>query len=220
MGRLTPNCPERPKLTIHFYYKTLLVYSNQAIACIRGNIMFAGTSLVGKEPPNINPTKTVGLISDTHVPKRAHAIPKRVFEVFKNVDYIIHAGDLVELAVVEELEQVAPVLAVQGNMDGVDIPGILPKLNSMKVFDWKIGVMHDPDIAFGLTKIRELVKEHGFDVFVYGHTHVADINWEGSTLFINPGSATVPPSPLGKTSVGMLKISPEKILPEIIDLGP
>ena len=74
-------------------------------------------------------------------------IPKRVFEIFENVDYIIHAGDLVELAVIDELEQIAPVLAVHGNMDGLEVTNAFPKLNSLKVFDWKIGVMHDPDIA-------------------------------------------------------------------------
>lgn len=181
--------------------------------------MFAGTStLVAKEPPTLTPTKTVGLISDTHVPKRAHCIPQRVLEIFQNVNYIIHAGDLVELAVVDELETLAPVLAVHGNMDGMDINGALPRLNSMKVFDWKIGVIHDPDIAFGFNKARELVKEHGFNVLVYGHTHVADIRWEGKTLYINPGSATVPASPLGKTSVGILKITKDSIMPDIIEI--
>jgi putative phosphoesterase len=180
--------------------------------------MYAGTSLVAKEPPILKPTKTVGLISDTHVPKKAFGIPKRVFELFKNVDYIIHAGDIVELSVIDDLEQIAPVLAVHGNMDGFDVANALPKLNMLKVFDWKIGVMHDPDIAFGFTKMRELAKEHNFDVFVYGHTHVADIKWEDKTIYINPGSATVPPSPLGKTSIGLLKITGEKIEPEIIEL--
>ena len=103
-------------------------------------------------------------------------------------------------------------------MDGIDVGNALPKLNSLRVFDYKIGVMHDPDIAFGFGKIRELVKENGFNVFVYGHTHVADIKWEDKTLYINPGSATVPPSPLGKTSVAILKITPDKIDAEIIDL--
>lgn len=180
--------------------------------------MISGTALVSKEPPNLKASKTVGLISDTHVPKRAHCTPKKVFEIFDRVNYIIHAGDLVELAVVDELEQIAPVLAVHGNMDGMDVTGALPRLNSLKVFDWKIGVMHDPDIAFGFNKMRELVKQNGFNVFVYGHTHVASIKWEGKTLYINPGSPTVPASVMGKLSVGMLKITKETITPEIIDL--
>lgn len=182
--------------------------------------MFAGTSLVNKEPPILKPIKTVGLISDTHIPKKAYAIPKKVLEVFKNVDYIVHAGDIVDLSVIDELEQIAPVLAVQGNMDGVDIGNALPKLNSLKVFDCKIGVMHDPDIAFGFNKIRELVREHNFNIFVYGHTHIADIKWEDKTLYINPGSATIPSSPMGKTSIALLKISRDNINPEIIQIEP
>ncbi len=87
--------------------------------------MFGGQALMGKVPADFKVSKTVGLISDTHVPKLAHTIPPRVFQIFEKVDYIIHAGDLVELAVIDELEQLAPVLAVHGNMDGVGISGAL-----------------------------------------------------------------------------------------------
>src|SRR5674476_150673 len=141
--------------------------------------MLGGQALIKKEPPNFEVTKTVGLISDTHVPKRARCIPKRVFEIFQGVDYIIHAGDLVELAVMDELEQIAPVLAVRGNSDGLDVANALPKLNSLKVFDWKIGVIHDQNILDGLDSMNEIAKANGFDVFVYGHTHVANVLWEG-----------------------------------------
>ncbi|MGD0977620.1 MAG: metallophosphoesterase family protein [Candidatus Bathyarchaeia archaeon] len=54
--------------------------------------------------------KTVGVISDTHVPDRARRIPERVFKVFENVDFIVHAGDLVQFSVIDELERLAPVL--------------------------------------------------------------------------------------------------------------
>ena len=179
--------------------------------------MISGTALVNTYPHSLKTTKIIGLISDTHVPKRAHRIPEKVFEIFQDVDYIIHAGDLVELAVVDELEQIAPVLAVHGNMDGVEIAGALPRLNTLKIFNWKIGVMHDPGILFGLNKMRELAKQQGFNVFVYGHTHIANIKWESKTLYINPGSPTVPASVMSKPSVGMLKITKEAINPQIIN---
>ena len=86
------------------------------------------------------------------------------------------------------------------------------------MFDWKIGVMHDPTFALVLNKMRELAEQNGFNVFVYGHTHVANIKWEGKVLYINPGSPTVPASLLGKPSVGLLKITKEIISPEIIKL--
>lgn len=177
--------------------------------------MIGAQAVIKKEPLNFKVTKTVGLISDTHVPKRAMCIPEKVFEIFANVDYIIHAGDLVELAVVDELEKIAPVLAVHGNMDGIEVAGAFPRLNSLKVFDWKIGVTHDPNILYGFNKMSETALINGFNVFVYGHTHVADIKWEDKILYVNPGSPTDPHSPLVKPSIGLLKITREAIAPEI-----
>jgi putative phosphoesterase len=163
--------------------------------------------------------KTVGLISDTHIPVRARFIPKMVFKVFENVDFIVHAGDLVKLTVIDELEQLAPVLAVHGNMDGPEVSGALPKLNSLKILDWKIGVMHDPNTLLGRGKMREIAKKNGFNVLVYGHTHNSSIKWEGKTLYINPGSPTNPiPSFTSKPSVALLKVTKEAITPEIIQI--
>src|SRR4030066_2185781 len=159
--------------------------------------------------PSTEASKTVGLISDAHVPVRARYIPKKVFQVFENVDFIVHAGDLVELSVIDDLEQLAPVLAVHGNMDGPEVSGALPKLNSLRISDWKIGVMHDPNTHFGMGKMREIAKQNGFNVFVYGHTHHSSIKWEGRTLYINPGSPTNPASFVSKPSVGLLKVTRE-----------
>ena len=173
-------------------------------------------TMISKEMANIKASKTIGLISDTHIPSRAKSIPKTVFNIFETVDFIIHAGDLVELTVIDELEQIAPVLAVHGNMDSPEVSDILPKVNSLKIFDRKIGVMHDPDTLMGMSKMREIAKENGFDVLVYGHTHNANIKWEGKTLYINPGSPTNPSSLLNKPSVAVLKITKEAITPEIV----
>lgn len=163
--------------------------------------------------------KTVGLISDTHIPVRAKEIPQRVFEIFENVDFIIHAGDFVNISVFDELERFAPVLAVYGNMDGPKIRGKLPKMDSSKVFGWKIGVMHNPRALFGMSKMREIAQESNFDVFVYGHTHNPKMTWEGNILFINPGSPTNPMPPfVTKPSVALLKMTEEKITPEIISI--
>jgi len=180
--------------------------------------MFTGQALVTKERPNLKVVKNVGVISDTHVPKRARCIPKRVFEIFQGVDYIIHAGDLVELSVMDELEEIAPVLAVRGNSDCLDVANALPKLNSLKVFDWKIGVIHDQNILDGLDSMEEIVKVNEFDVFVYGHSHIANVSREGKILYINPGSPTDPAGILNRPSVAILKITRENITPQIINL--
>ena len=175
-------------------------------------------TLTNRGSTNFEATKAIGLISDTHVPKRALNVPRRVFEVFQNVDFIIHAGDLVEFSVIDELEQVAPVLAVHGNLDSVEVNDALPALNSLKIFGWKIGVMHDPDVLMGSDRMVGIARENGFNVFVYGHTHSPRINWEGEILYINPGSPTDPSSFLNKPSVGLLQITKNAITPQIINL--
>lgn len=133
--------------------------------------MTSEQSQVLRRFPEYGSAKIVGLISDTHIPVRARSIPKEVFKIFENADFIVHAGDLVELTVIDELEQIAPVLAVYGNLDGSEIRDKMPKINSFKSFDWKIGVMHDPGALFGIGKMRQIAQKNNFDVLVYGHTH-------------------------------------------------
>ncbi len=174
--------------------------------------------VTSKNIDNIEVTKTIGLISDTHIPSRARTLPKEIFTIFQNVDYIIHAGDIVELSVIDELEQIAPVLAVHGNMDHPDVKAALPQLNTLKILDKKIGVIHDPNVLFGMEHMRKLAKTNSFNVLIYGHTHNANIKWEENTLYINPGSPTSPSSLLNKPSVALLKITKDKITPEIVHI--
>jgi hypothetical protein len=164
-------------------------------------------------------TKTVGLISDTHIPARAKNLPKEVFRVFEDVELIVHAGDLVDLSVIVELEQIAPVLAVHGNMDTPEIRVRLPEMTSFKLFDWQIGVIHDSSALFGVKKMREIARANQFNVLVYGHTHNAHARWDNGTLFVNPGSPTNPIPPfLVKPSVALLKITKEKLTPEVVQI--
>jgi putative phosphoesterase len=161
--------------------------------------------------------KLVGLISDTHIPSRAKAIPNEVFEIFNGVSLILHAGDLTQLSVIDELQQLAPVVAVSGNMDRSEVRKRLPKMNSVKVYNWKIGGIHDPGIFSGTRKIRTIAKQNNFDALVFGRTHRPSIRQAGEVLFINPGSPTNPLPPfITKPTVAMLKITKEKIEPGII----
>jgi uncharacterized protein len=77
--------------------------------------------------------------------------------------------------------------------------------------------MHDPNILNGTGEMVKTSKQYGFNVFVYGHTHSARVVWEEKTLYINPGSPT-DPSLSNKPSVGLLKVTKEAIVPQIIEL--
>jgi len=181
--------------------------------------MTSEQSQVLSKLPQYGSSKTVGLISDTHIPVRARSLPKQIFKIFENADFIVHAGDLVNLSVIDELEQIAPVLAVYGNMDGSDVKESLPRLNSLKIFDWKIGVMHNSGVYFGIGKMRAIAEQNGFDVLVHGHTHNSNVKWDGNILYINPGSPTNPVPPfIVRPSVAVLKVTKHNVTPEIIQI--
>ncbi|UCE95381.1 MAG: metallophosphoesterase family protein [Candidatus Bathyarchaeota archaeon] len=163
--------------------------------------------------------KQIGLISDTHIPARAKAIPGKVFDIFRDVSLIIHAGDLTRLSVIEELKQMAPVLAVHGNMDTRAVKKRMPLVNSIDVYDWKIGVTHSLSFFFRSNRFSDTIEKRGFHVFVSGHIHKPSLKYKNGMLLINPGSPTNPIPPfLTKPSVALLKIRKKEIEPEIIEL--
>jgi putative phosphoesterase len=64
-----------------------------------------------------------------------------------------------------------------------------------------------------------MAKMNGFNVLIYGHTHSSNIRWEGDILLVNPGSPTNPIPPfIVKPSVGLLRVTKERIVPEIIQI--
>lgn len=163
--------------------------------------------------------QNVGLISDTHIPVRSKELPSEVLNVFAEVDLIIHAGDLVDISVIDRLKQLSPVLAVYGNMDSTKVRRKLPRMTSTRVFDWKIGVIHTPQVLLGKKKMWEIAEENQLDVLVHGHTHNSNIQRSRGVLFINPGSTTTDLPPFVKNpSVALLKITQNKIKPKIVYL--
>jgi len=163
--------------------------------------------------------KIVGLISDTHVPSRARAVPPRVFEIFRDASLILHAGDLTQLSVLRELERLAPVVAVHGNMDGKEVLERLPKVNSVEVEGWRVGLTHSLGMFIGPRQMKKAVQQKDFNALVFGHTHRPMVRREASVLFINPGSPTDPMPPfLTKPTIGLLRVSREGIEPEITQI--
>ena len=159
----------------------------------------------------------IGVISDTHIPERADEIPKTVFEVFKDVNMILHAGDVVSISVIEQLKKIAPTVCVQGNMDqyyGLN----LPKRNIITVEKFKIGLDHGEVYPRGDTQqLKYIALEMDVNVLITGHTHWAFINKIGKILLLNPGSPTVPR--MSDPTVMLLKIENNTIDSEIIKIG-
>ena len=159
----------------------------------------------------------IGLISDTHIPDRAKEIPQKVFDSFDNVDLIIHAGDLTSPKVIEDLERIAPVMAVQGNMDRVN--GIdLPKAKIIEAESLKIRVVHgevypraDSD------QLLYLAQELGADILISGHSHQPKIEQKNGVLLLNPGSPIVPR--LADRTVMLLEINNKEVDVEIVKIG-
>ena len=159
----------------------------------------------------------IGLISDTHIPDRAKEIPKKVLEAFSEVDLILHAGDLTSINVIHELSEIAPVLAVQGNMDRAT--GI--KLNATETIEvegLKIGIAHGEVYPRGDTQqLVYLAKELGADILVTGHSHQPKIEQTDGVLLLNPGSPVVPR--LADRTVMLLEINNKEVDVEIIKIG-
>ena len=147
----------------------------------------------------------IGLVSDTHIPEARHELWDEVFAAFDGVDLILHGGDLHELSVLHALAEVAPVYAARGNgEDGGAGRPVTPdheRLRESWLLDLggvRVGLTHDlpvPEIPPNLTVERWCTRRFGttdVDVIVYGHTHVEALDVVGSTLCVNPGSATYP----------------------------
>lgn len=134
----------------------------------------------------------IGVISDTHMPNRAKQIPQKILDDFKNVDMIIHAGDLVDLSVINKLKSVCSnVKAVWGNMDPYDVRSSLPEKEIIKAGRHKIGVMHGYGAPDKLVDIMSRAfKDDNVDIIIFGHSHAPVNEKHNGILFFNPGSAT------------------------------
>lgn len=133
--------------------------------------------------------KRIAVISDTHIPKAAQDLPESVYNELENVDLILHAGDLVEMAVLQKLQNIAPTRAVQGNMDMDEVKAALPEKDIIEVEKFKIGLIHGYGSPGRLvTTVSNEFKN--VDVIVFGHSHSPFSERVKNTLFFNPGSPT------------------------------
>lgn len=134
----------------------------------------------------------IGIISDTHITSRTDSLPKEILEAFKNVEMIIHAGDLIDLSALEKLKQSCKnIKAVCGNMDNQEVRDKLPTKEIITVGAYKIAVTHGYGSPGNIRKkITEMFKEQKIDVIIYGHSHTPFNERINDILYFNPGSPT------------------------------
>lgn len=122
--------------------------------------------------------KVVGVISDTHSLLRPEAI-----DYLRGSDLIIHAGDIGSAEIVDELKQIAPVVAVKGNIDSGRWAEAYPDVEVTELEGKHLYVLHN------LNDMELDPVAAGFDVVISGHSHQPKIKEVDGVLYLNPGSA-------------------------------
>jgi len=143
----------------------------------------------------------IGLISDTHIPQDAACLPDRVKEIFRDVELILHAGDIYLGSVLDELEAIAPVMAAAGDDDYSDVrrDNRVKERHVLTVEGVTIWLVH-------LIWRPWLENEKAPHVMVFGHSHVAAIEKRKGILMVNPGSPTCPHGEDDAGTVAILEV--------------
>ncbi len=127
------------------------------------------------------------VVADTHIPRRAKALPGVLLSHLERADLILHAGDLMDVSLLEELESYAPTLAVRGNLDPPDER--LPEAREFEFGGVRVAVIHDSGPKRGRRK-RMGRRFPNARVVVFGHSHIPFLEEDGNLLLLNPGSPT------------------------------
>jgi putative phosphoesterase len=149
----------------------------------------------------------IGVISDTHGLLRPEAV-----QALKGSDLIIHAGDVGDPKILDELGAIAPVIAVRGNIDTGDWAMKLPEYEVVEREGVSIYVLHDVN-QLDLDPVTA-----GLQVVVSGHSHKPGVRTVNGVLYLNPGSAGPRRFKLPVT-VAHLHVSDGKLSAEHVDLG-
>lgn len=147
----------------------------------------------------------IGLISDTHGLLRPEAL-----EALRDSDFIVHAGDIGDGAILERLSRIAPVTAVRGNNDHGTWANALPETARLNAGAQRILVIHD------LSQLHD-VSLDDIDAVVSGHSHQPKAERRGNVLYVNPGSAGPRRFRL-PISIGRLVVAGDRIDAELVPL--
>ena len=153
----------------------------------------------------------IGVIADTH-----GLFDPAIRRHFRGVDHILHAGDIGDRSVIEQLEQMALVTAVSGNVDGKQSG--YPSEAVIQLAGRRIAIRHILYEGGKLTEGgRAFLQETQPDICIFGHTHQPKIEWFGKMLLFNPGSAGSKRFKLIR-GLGLLRLCGAEVEPCLISL--
>jgi len=147
----------------------------------------------------------VGAISDTH-----GLLRPEVLKLFKSVDLILHAGDIGDRQILEQLMALAPTIAVRGNNDKGEWARRIPESRQIDVGGISIFMIHD---------VKEITasSHSGVDIILSGHSHKPSIERRDGILYLNPGSAGPRRFKL-PVSVARITISKSQVTARLIEI--
>jgi putative phosphoesterase len=171
-------------------------------------------------------TVRIGLVSDTHIPEVEKQLPAELLKAFRGVDLILHAGDIFDLSVLDELGQVAPVLAAAGDDDfGATLKDARVKdRHTLKINGYTIWLVHQKPYQI-LTpwwqqrqRNRQASDGEDPDIVVFGHEHCTSVEEVDNILLVNPGSPTFLNYQRGLGTAGILELKGSQRKARIFDL--
>ena len=127
------------------------------------------------------------VIADTHLPRRASALPEGLIPHLERADLILHAGDLMDPRLLDDLGAYAPVRAVRGNLDPPEVR--LPETVRFEFGGATMAMIHDSGPKRGRWN-RMRRRFPGARVVIFGHSHIPWLEEEEGLLLLNPGSPT------------------------------
>lgn len=159
-------------------------------------------------------TARVVVLADTHMPRRARALPPEVLAAIERADLLIHLGDFTELSLARTLESLGPLAAVHGNNDSEEVRARFPAIHRLTLHGHTLVLLHgDLGSRSALMAARAI---EGGDAVLFGHSHRPHCAWEGGRLLFNPGSPTdrrwAPHRSFGTLEIG------ENIVPHLVYL--
>lgn len=130
------------------------------------------------------------VLADTHMPLGGRTLPSGCLDRLRHADLIVHAGDLVGLSVLEEIQSLGPpVVAVHGNVDAPEVRERLPAERELELDGSRLALVHDAGEAKG--RLRRLRRRFPVaDAVVFGHSHIPLHEAEDGFHIFNPGSPT------------------------------